>query len=48
LTFEDQASRMRMLRRQVAEHNVYRWAGELLSDAAAAGGPRLEELAALG
>ena len=32
----DQAARMRDMRLQVAEHNVYRWAGRLLLDAAAA------------
>ena len=31
----DQASRMRAMRTQVAEHNVFRWAGRLLLDAAA-------------
>jgi trehalose 6-phosphate synthase len=30
---EEQQWRMRALRRQVAAHNVYRWAGELLTDA---------------
>jgi trehalose 6-phosphate synthase len=30
----DQAGRMRAMRAQVAEHNVYRWAGRLLLDAA--------------
>jgi trehalose 6-phosphate synthase len=29
----EQDRRMRALRRQVAEHNVYRWAGQLLTDA---------------
>jgi trehalose 6-phosphate synthase len=32
---QDQAVRMRAMRAQVAEHNVYRWAGRLLLDAAA-------------
>jgi trehalose 6-phosphate synthase len=30
---EDQARRMRMMRRQVADHNVYAWAGQILLDA---------------
>jgi trehalose 6-phosphate synthase len=29
----EQADRMRALRAQVAEHNVYRWAGRMLLDA---------------
>jgi trehalose 6-phosphate synthase len=31
---DDQARRMRSMRRQVADHNVYRWAGRILLDAA--------------
>ncbi|TAJ21139.1 MAG: trehalose-6-phosphate synthase, partial [Planctomycetota bacterium] len=30
----EQASRMRALRRRVAESNVYRWAGRMIRDAA--------------
>jgi trehalose 6-phosphate synthase len=36
MTPDDQARRMRSLRARVAENNVYRWAGRLLLDAAAA------------
>jgi trehalose 6-phosphate synthase len=36
LTAEDQARRMRAMRRHVADHNVFRWAGRLLMDAARA------------
>jgi trehalose 6-phosphate synthase len=31
---EEQERRMRMMRRHLADHDVYRWAGELLDDAA--------------
>jgi trehalose 6-phosphate synthase len=31
---DEQARRMRSMRRQVADHNVYRWAGRILLDAA--------------
>ncbi|MFO7180871.1 MAG: trehalose-6-phosphate synthase [Pseudomonadota bacterium] len=31
---EEQACRMRAMRRQVSEHNVYRWAGSILGDGA--------------
>jgi len=34
LTSRAQQTRMRALRRRVAEHNVYSWAGEMLADAA--------------
>jgi trehalose-6-phosphate synthase len=30
---EEQERRMRSLRQQVADHNIYRWAGMLLSEA---------------
>jgi trehalose 6-phosphate synthase len=40
---DDQARRMRAMRRQVAERNVFRWAGELLMDAAAVRGTRAGE-----
>ena len=35
MAYDDQERRMAAMRRQVAEHNVYRWAGRLLLDAAA-------------
>jgi trehalose 6-phosphate synthase len=43
LPADDQARRMHAMRRQVAEHNVFRWAGDLLTDAAAARGARAAE-----
>jgi hypothetical protein len=39
---------MRALRRQVEDHNVYRWAGELLADAAAVRTPRVDAIAIVG
>ena len=47
---DDQARRMRAMRRQVAEHNVFRWAGDLLKDAAGARALRAGEdpVAAIG
>jgi len=45
---QDQAARMRALRRQVEDHNVYRWAGELLADAAAVRTPRVDAIAIVG
>ena len=33
----EQACRMRRMRQQVEEHNIYRWAGMLLSEAATLG-----------
>jgi trehalose 6-phosphate synthase len=45
---EEQARRMRGMRRQVAEHNVYRWAGEMLLDAAEIRQVRPEIVAATG
>jgi trehalose 6-phosphate synthase len=36
--YDDQERRMAAMRRHVAEHNVYRWAGRLLIDAAAVRG----------
>jgi trehalose 6-phosphate synthase len=35
MAYDDQARRMAGMRRHVADHNVYRWAGRLLLDAAA-------------
>jgi trehalose 6-phosphate synthase len=31
---EEQRERMRLMRQRVREHNVYRWAGRMLIDAA--------------
>jgi trehalose 6-phosphate synthase len=45
---DDQAKRMRAMRRQVAENNVYQWAGRLLLDAAALRESRDVPAAALG
>jgi trehalose 6-phosphate synthase len=45
---EAQVRRMRGMRRQVAEHNVYRWAGEMLLDAAEIGQNKPEVVAATG
>ena len=47
---DDQAGRMQALRRHVAEHNVFKWAGDLLGDAAAVRGARAAQdpLAAVG
>jgi trehalose 6-phosphate synthase len=47
---DDQTRRMRAMRRQVAEHNVFRWAGDLLMDAAGARAARAGEdpVAAIG
>lgn len=45
---EMQAARMRAMRLHVAEHNVYRWAGRLLLDAAAARESRLDPEVAFG
>jgi trehalose-6-phosphate synthase len=35
MAYDDQERRMAEMRRHVADHNVYRWAGWLLLDAAA-------------
>ena len=47
---DEQARRMRAMRRHVAEHNVFRWAGDLLTDAAGARANRAREnsVAAIG
>ena len=47
---EDQGRRMRAMRRHVAEHNVFRWAADLLIDAAEARGLRdaADPVAAIG
>jgi trehalose 6-phosphate synthase len=34
MPIEEQAERMKLMRQQVKEHNVYRWAGTMLVDAA--------------
>jgi trehalose 6-phosphate synthase len=43
LAGDDQARRMRAMRRYLAEHNVFRWAGDLLRDAAGARAVRAGE-----
>jgi trehalose 6-phosphate synthase len=43
-----QAERMRAMRAQVARHNVYRWAGRLLLDAAGARSPVADAVSATG
>ena len=40
---EEQERRMRQMRQQVADNNIYRWAGMLLSEAGKLVRPRLPE-----